>query len=51
MNLDTFIVERVIGLVDGAEHNVAPLSVSVVTAAPRACRVVDQIVQHLLGCD
>jgi hypothetical protein len=34
MNLDTFIVERVIGLVDVAEHNAASLSVSVLTTAP-----------------
>jgi hypothetical protein len=29
MNLDNFIVEQVIGLVDGAEHNAAFLSMSV----------------------
>ena len=34
MILDNFIVERVIGLVDGAEHNAAFLSVSVLTTAP-----------------
>jgi hypothetical protein len=31
--LDNFIVERVIGLVDGAEHNAAFLSVSVPTTS------------------
>jgi hypothetical protein len=36
MILDNFIVERVIGLVDGAEHNAAFLSVSVLTTAPFA---------------
>jgi hypothetical protein len=36
MILDNFIVERVIGLVDGAEHNAALLSVSVLTTAPFA---------------
>jgi hypothetical protein len=34
MILDNFIVEPVIGLVDGAEHNAAFLSVSVLTTAP-----------------
>ncbi|MGB6761659.1 hypothetical protein [Mycobacterium sp.] len=34
MILDNFIVERVIGLVDVAEHNAAFLSVSVLTTAP-----------------
>jgi hypothetical protein len=34
MNLDDFIVEQVSGLVDGAEHNAAFLSVSVLTTAP-----------------
>ena len=34
--LDNFIVERVIGLVDGAEHNAGFLSVSVPTTAPFA---------------
>lgn len=40
MILDNFIVERVIGLVDGAEHNAASLSVSVLTTenpAPNRC--------------
>jgi hypothetical protein len=36
MILDNFIVVRVIGLVDGAEHNAAFLSVSVLTTAPFA---------------
>jgi hypothetical protein len=34
MILDNLIVEQVIGLVDGAEHNAAFLSVSVLTTAP-----------------
>jgi len=34
MILDNFIVERVTGLVDVAEHNAAFLSVSVLTTAP-----------------
>jgi len=33
MILDNFIVVRVIGLVDGAEHNAAFLSVSVLTTS------------------
>ena len=36
MILDNFIVVRVIGLVDGTEHNAAFLSVSVLTTAPFA---------------
>src|SRR6185312_11992167 len=36
MILDNFIVVRVIGLVDGAEHNAAFLSVSVLATAPFA---------------
>jgi hypothetical protein len=34
MILDNFIVEQVIGLVDGAEHSAAASSVSVLTTAP-----------------
>jgi hypothetical protein len=47
MILDNFIVERVIGLVDVAEHNAAFLSVSVLTTAALTDDLIDNVIDDL----